>query len=184
MSSQVRVAWSELRESNSMSNPSSLRSLLDAERASGIHAGANALADPSAAIALLWMRRSLTFQVGSAFFRRPPMRPSGAVVGRSCRSFAKTSPMRAALELTLTFTLTFTLYLALTLTLSLSIALTLTPHPSPRTRSLRAWRKTVSRRRVRSRASRTRSTSRRTTTFGSRTPSAQRSLRCPHAKTF
>ena len=41
----------------------SLRGLLQTESASGIHKAGGVLADPSAAIALLWMRRSLQFLV-------------------------------------------------------------------------------------------------------------------------
>ena len=39
----------------------SLRGLLETERSKGIHQPGGLLADPSAAIAMLWMRRSLTF---------------------------------------------------------------------------------------------------------------------------
>lgn len=59
---KVRAAWEEQREANAMRNPATLRALLEAEKASGIHGAKGALADPSAAIALVWMRRSLKFQ--------------------------------------------------------------------------------------------------------------------------
>ena len=43
--------------------PPTLRAVLSAERAQGMHAPGK-LADPSAAVALLWMHRSLAFQHG------------------------------------------------------------------------------------------------------------------------
>jgi hypothetical protein len=59
---KVRTAWTALSESGDASRCASLRGLLEAERASGIHMAGGVLADPSAAIALVWMRRSLDFQ--------------------------------------------------------------------------------------------------------------------------
>ena len=59
---KVRTAWEAL------GRPASLRGLLEAEVASGIHKPARArgearsLKDPSAAIALVWVRRSVAFQ--------------------------------------------------------------------------------------------------------------------------
>jgi len=41
-----------------------LRGLLEAERASGVHRPGGVLRDPSAGIALTWLRRSLAFQRG------------------------------------------------------------------------------------------------------------------------
>ena len=56
------MAWAELPQAEPSRTLASLRSLLEAERASGIHQPGGILADPSAAIALVWLRRSLSFQ--------------------------------------------------------------------------------------------------------------------------
>ena len=58
---KVRAAWNDLGRGDS-AKVARLRGLLEAERASGIHKGGGVLADPSAAIALVWIRRSLDFQ--------------------------------------------------------------------------------------------------------------------------
>ena len=57
---KVRAAWGTLG-ADDPGRVASLRGLLEAERATGIHKAGGVLADPSAAIALLWMRRTLTF---------------------------------------------------------------------------------------------------------------------------
>ena len=59
---KVRRAWRELEAAEPSRRLTSLRELLEAERASGIHRAGGVLADPSAAIALVWLRRSLAFQ--------------------------------------------------------------------------------------------------------------------------
>ena len=41
-----------------------MRGLLELERESGIHGRGGVLADPSAAMAILWLRRSMDFMVG------------------------------------------------------------------------------------------------------------------------
>ena len=41
-----------------------MRGLLELERDSGIHGAGGMLADPSAAMAILWLRRSMDFMVG------------------------------------------------------------------------------------------------------------------------
>ena len=41
-----------------------MRGLLELERDSGIHGAGRVLADPSAAMAILWLRRSMDFMVG------------------------------------------------------------------------------------------------------------------------
>ena len=41
-----------------------MRGLLELERDSGIHGAGGVLADPSAAMAILWLRRSMDFMVG------------------------------------------------------------------------------------------------------------------------
>ena len=41
-----------------------MRGLLELERDSGIHGRGGVLADPSAAMAILWLRRSMDFMVG------------------------------------------------------------------------------------------------------------------------
>ena len=41
-----------------------MRGLLELERDSGIHGRGGLLADPSAAMAILWLRRSMDFMVG------------------------------------------------------------------------------------------------------------------------
>ena len=61
---KVRAAWEVLSSAGDAQRCSTLRGLLEAERASGIHKAGGVLADPSAAIALVWMRRSLEFQNG------------------------------------------------------------------------------------------------------------------------
>jgi len=53
---KVTVAWRHLNR------PATVRALLEAELASGIHRKGAVLKDPSAAMALLWMRRMLQFQ--------------------------------------------------------------------------------------------------------------------------
>ena len=58
---KVRGAWAELSAADPQ-RCSTLRGLLEAERSKGIHKAGGVLADPSAAIALVWMRRSLDFQ--------------------------------------------------------------------------------------------------------------------------
>ena len=47
-----------------------MRGLLELERDSGIHGRGGVLADPSAAMAILWLRRSMDFMVGVQV--RPP----------------------------------------------------------------------------------------------------------------
>ena len=59
---KVRQAWEHLSAAGDAQRCSNLRGLLEAERSSGIHKAGGVLADPSAAIALVWMRRSLEFQ--------------------------------------------------------------------------------------------------------------------------
>jgi hypothetical protein len=54
---QVRTAWAKLGQ------PATLRALLRAELGTNIHQPGGVLKDPSAAIALVWARRSLAFQV-------------------------------------------------------------------------------------------------------------------------
>ena len=54
---QVRTAWVKLGQ------PATLRALLRAELGTNIHKPGGVLKDPSAAIALVWARRSLAFQV-------------------------------------------------------------------------------------------------------------------------
>lgn len=58
---KVRTAWAEMQQQEPSRDICTLRALLEAERASGIHRPGGALADPSAAVALRWMRRSLRF---------------------------------------------------------------------------------------------------------------------------
>lgn len=60
---KLRKAWSRQIEAETHSRCASLRGLLETEKASGIHKPGGMLADPSAAMALLWMRRSLQFLV-------------------------------------------------------------------------------------------------------------------------
>ena len=65
---KLRKAWSrQIEESLELAVPhnrcASLRGLLETEKATGIHKPGGILADPSAAMALLWMRRSLQFLV-------------------------------------------------------------------------------------------------------------------------
>ena len=55
---KVRGACSSLGQH---AESSTLRDLLEAERDSGVHGNGDALADPSAGIALVWMHRSLSF---------------------------------------------------------------------------------------------------------------------------
>ena len=59
---KVRNAWNELSARGEPQRCSRLRGLLETERATGIHKAGGVLADPSAAIALVWIRRSLDFQ--------------------------------------------------------------------------------------------------------------------------
>ena len=59
---KVRSAWTDLGSKKGVAGVAKLRGLLEAERATGIHKAGGVLADPSAAIALVWMRRSLDFQ--------------------------------------------------------------------------------------------------------------------------
>ena len=65
--SLLKVWAKQIDESLGQAEPhnrcASLRGLLQTESASGIHKAGGVLADPSAAIALLWMRRSLQFLV-------------------------------------------------------------------------------------------------------------------------
>ena len=65
--SLLKVWAKQIDESLGQAEPhnrcASLRGLLQTEGASGIHKAGGVLADPSAAIALLWMRRSLQFLV-------------------------------------------------------------------------------------------------------------------------
>lgn len=58
---KVRTAWAELLQRSPSRDIPTLRGLLEAECAGGIHQPGGILADPSAAIALRWMRRSLRF---------------------------------------------------------------------------------------------------------------------------
>jgi len=41
----------------------SVRALLEAEKASGVHRPGGLLTDPSAAMALLWMRRTMSYYI-------------------------------------------------------------------------------------------------------------------------
>eukprot|EP00900_Chrysochromulina_parva_P017412 jgi/Chrpa1/25672/Chrysochromulina_OHIO_Genome00007743-RA len=59
---KMQRAWRDLEAADGSQRLISLRELLEAERASGIHRAGGVLADPSAAIALVWLRRSLAFQ--------------------------------------------------------------------------------------------------------------------------
>jgi len=59
---KVRDSWAKFAASEGAQNIRSLRDLLEAERRSGMHQPGGVLADPSAAIAMVWLRRSLTFQ--------------------------------------------------------------------------------------------------------------------------
>ena len=59
---KMQRAWRDLEAADGSQRLTSLRELLEAERASGIHRAGGVLADPSAAIALVWLRRSLAFQ--------------------------------------------------------------------------------------------------------------------------
>jgi len=60
---KVRAAGAGLGSgTDGTQNVTTLRGLLEAERASGIHQPGGVLADPSAAIALVWLRRGLVFQ--------------------------------------------------------------------------------------------------------------------------
>jgi len=58
---KIRAAWAELQQREPQRDISTLRALLEAEVASGIHKPGGVLADPSAAVALRWLRRSLGF---------------------------------------------------------------------------------------------------------------------------
>mmetsp|Transcript_19061 Transcript_19061/g.41195 ORF Transcript_19061/g.41195 Transcript_19061/m.41195 type:complete len:222 (+) Transcript_19061:324-989(+) len=58
---KVQKVWSKMREVD-RKRANTLRGLLEAEKEAGIHKPGGHLADPSAAIALLWMRRTLMFQ--------------------------------------------------------------------------------------------------------------------------
>ena len=55
---KVRVVWSQL------GRPMTLRALLEAEVATGVHKRGGVLADPSAAMSFLWLRRTLQFLAG------------------------------------------------------------------------------------------------------------------------
>ena len=59
---KARRAWRDLEAAEPSRRLTTLRELLEAERATGIHRAGGVLADPSAAIALVWLRRSLAFQ--------------------------------------------------------------------------------------------------------------------------
>ena len=58
---KVRKAWTAMLAAEPDRDCATLRQLLTMEKASGIHKAGGVLADPSAAIALVWMRRTLTF---------------------------------------------------------------------------------------------------------------------------
>ena len=60
---KVRDAWSQLAEIYDASRVSTLRGLLETEKGTGIHGPGGLLHDPSAAIALIWVRRTLSFVV-------------------------------------------------------------------------------------------------------------------------
>ena len=55
---KAREAWSR---HEAAAPHGTAREVLEAEKASGVHRAGGVLADPSAAISLLWMRRSLQF---------------------------------------------------------------------------------------------------------------------------
>ena len=80
---KVRTAWESLRK------PESLRDLFQAEVDSGVHkpartrGGALTLKDPSAAVALVWVRRSIAFQTSLL---------DGVQTDRSARSSLPPSP--------------------------------------------------------------------------------------------
>uniref|UniRef100_A0A7S0L6Q5 Glycolipid transfer protein domain-containing protein n=1 Tax=Coccolithus braarudii TaxID=221442 RepID=A0A7S0L6Q5_9EUKA len=59
---KVHKVWSKMRDVDKK-RPTTLRGLLEVEKAAGIHRPGGHLADPSAAIALLWMRRTLMFSI-------------------------------------------------------------------------------------------------------------------------
>lgn len=61
---KLTKAWAELGQRHGKPQVATLRGLLEAERRSGIHKPGGVLRDPSAAIALTWLRRSLNFQRG------------------------------------------------------------------------------------------------------------------------
>ena len=58
---KARKAWESYAVEGSAKRVATLRGLLEAEKASNIHKEGAVLCDPSAAIALLWMRRTLQF---------------------------------------------------------------------------------------------------------------------------
>ena len=66
---KLKKAWVALERSEGNSRGggnkcATLRGLLELERDSGIHGRGGVLADPSAAMAILWLRRSMDFMVG------------------------------------------------------------------------------------------------------------------------
>ena len=68
---KLKKAWAALERSEGNSRGgevggkcATLRGLLELERDSGIHGRGGVLADPSAAMAILWLRRSMDFMVG------------------------------------------------------------------------------------------------------------------------
>ena len=58
---KARKAWESYAVEGNAKRVATLRGLLEAEKASNIHKEGAVLCDPSAAIALLWMRRTLQF---------------------------------------------------------------------------------------------------------------------------
>jgi len=60
---KVRKVWARLAEQQP-GRVSTVRQLLESEREAGIHKPGAVLADPSAAMALLWMRRTIQYYVG------------------------------------------------------------------------------------------------------------------------
>ncbi|EOD11928.1 hypothetical protein EMIHUDRAFT_357682, partial [Emiliania huxleyi CCMP1516] len=61
---KLAKAWEALGKRRGAAQVATLRGLLEAERASGVHKPGGVLRDPSAGIALTWLRRSLAFQRG------------------------------------------------------------------------------------------------------------------------
>ena len=66
---KLKRAWTVLERSEANRRGggdkcATLRGLLELERDSGIHGRGGVLADPSAAMAILWLRRSMDFMVG------------------------------------------------------------------------------------------------------------------------
>ena len=66
---KLKKAWAALERSEANGRGggnrcATVRGLLELERDSGIHGAGGVLADPSAAMAILWLRRSMDFMVG------------------------------------------------------------------------------------------------------------------------